>query len=227
MKKTLLTILLFCLVLFPIKGIASEKYYKESNTSNFVEILEEEGMELKNKDYKETDNQVTIYVFRGIGCDFCKGFLNYLNDLSVDHGDKFKVVGFESWQNEENWALLEEVSAYMGEPADGVPYIIIGESVIPGYIADFNEEILATIEYQYEQDVDDRYDVFEEMQSEITKQKVLNVLSIIGKVVLILVIALAFILYFRCENKKLHKELQDLKLEVEKLNKSLSKTSKK
>ncbi|UKI57698.1 MAG: hypothetical protein L6V81_10410 [Clostridium sp.] len=53
----------------------------------------------------------------------------------------FKLVSFESWYNDENSNLLTEISTFMGEPATGVPYIIIGDKVFGGYTDSYDENI--------------------------------------------------------------------------------------
>ena len=159
MKKNyiLLTILLVFVSLFLTGCGEEELYYKDYKYKNFKETLEEEGIELENKDYKETDDQAIIYLFRGKGCGFCRAFITYLNTLTADseYGKKFRVVSFEVWNDAENNAFMKEVANKTGEAAGGVPYIIIGEKVFPGYIADWNEDIKKAIDKEYKNNKND------------------------------------------------------------------------
>ena len=57
----------------------------------------------------------------------------------------------------------------MGSAAGGVPYIVIGDKVFPGYADSYNEDIKAAIDELY--DSKDRYDVFEEYNKAVDKAK--------------------------------------------------------
>ena len=46
-----------------------------------ISPLEAEKITPKLDNYKETDDQITIYVFRGQNCQYCQKFLNYVNRL--------------------------------------------------------------------------------------------------------------------------------------------------
>ena len=43
--------------------------------SDNPELLKAKEIELAYPDYKETDDQITIYMFRGTGCTYCRSFL--------------------------------------------------------------------------------------------------------------------------------------------------------
>ncbi len=161
-NKFLVSILLFAsiLMMFPYR-INASTYYDGHETLNFKEALAAEGIELANKDYAETDDQAIIYLFRGQGCGFCRSFLNFLNSISKEYGKYFKVVSFEVWNDSANNELMNEVATFTGEPAEGVPYIVIGDKVFGGYISDFDEDIKNQIMAQYD---DDSYDVFKELK---------------------------------------------------------------
>ena len=128
MKKRLL-IFLLVLSLLPMKVFA-KSMIDDYNTKNFVETLEAEDMKIENKDYKETDDQAIIYLFRGDGCGYCRAFLTFLNSISKEYGKYFKVISFEVWGDSNNSALLEKVPLVTNQAAGGVPYIIIGEKCL-------------------------------------------------------------------------------------------------
>lgn len=222
MKKVLLAILSLGLILLPIKSVkAEEKYYDEKNTLNLIEVLEEEKIELKNKDYKESDDQVTIYLFRGLGCDYCRAFLKFLNEISVEHGDKFKLVSFETWYNEENAMLMDEISTFLELPADGVPYIIIGEQVIPGYVEDYDEDIVSTIlgEYEAKNNNNKNNDVFYKYEKELKAQARAEMFKKIWSVAQVFVYVGIIVLFVYFQNRSIKKELKEIKQELAKLNK--------
>ena len=162
MKKRLI-IFLLVIALLPLKVFA-KSMVDDYETKNFKETLEAEGMTLENKDYKETDDQAIIYMFRGDGCGYCRAFLTFLNSISKEYGKYFKLVSFEVWSNSENSALLNKVPLVTNEAAGGVPYIIIGDKVFAGYAESYNEGIKKAIMAQYD---DPSYDVFEKLDERL------------------------------------------------------------
>ena len=153
MKKILVTLFVMCMMIFPMITNAAEELTKvnldDYNTMGLIETLESEEIKVKFKDYKETDDQVTVYLFRGTGCAYCRAFLNFLNDLEPEYYNKIKLVSFDAWYDEASSILLGNISQYLGEDAGGVPYIIIGEQVFPGYAETYNDGIKAAIDEQY------------------------------------------------------------------------------
>lgn len=76
-----------------------------------------------------TDHEkVTIYIFRGNGCGFCKKALTYFNEVADTYKDYFEVKTFEVWNNSNNSTLMNAVAEKMGDKLGGVPYIVIGDS---------------------------------------------------------------------------------------------------
>lgn len=168
-RKILLLVLFLGMLVLPIKSFA-KTYYEDYKTLDLVGTLGEEEIELINKEYTETDDQAVIYLFRGKGCHYCQGFLNFINSLTVEYGKYFKVVSFESWYDVANGELLETISEYLEQPAGGVPYIIIGEHVFGGYAEDFNEEIKAAIMEEYENK--NANDVFVKYEKHLKSEKI-------------------------------------------------------
>ena len=168
MKKILGVLLGLCFMFLPMFVNAETKQkvdISKYNTMNFTETLADEEIELKYTDYKESDDQVTIYLFRGKGCGYCRSFLNFLNDNAEEYGKYFKVVSFESWYDEDNSNLLDNISSYLGQPAQGVPFIIIGDQVYPGYASSYDDSIKSNLTALYEAQED--YDVFQDYNESI------------------------------------------------------------
>ena len=153
MKKMLVTLFVMCMTIFPMITNAAEELEKVDlanyKTMGLIETLESEEIKVKLDGYKETDDQVTVYLFRGSGCAYCKAFLNFLNDLPAEYYNKIKLVSFDAWYDEASAMLLTNISEYLGEEAGGVPYIIIGKEVFPGYAETYNDGIKAAIDNQY------------------------------------------------------------------------------
>ena len=172
MKKLLLVILSAIVLIGRVNAVTSDDEkinLSDYQTLNFKEILKEEDIKEDFKSYSEDDKQITIYMFRGNGCGYCRNFLTFLNSITNEYGKYFKVVGFEVWSNEDNSKLLDKVSSFMGSEAGGVPYIIIGDKVFPGYAESYDEDIKTAIKELY--DSEEKYDVFEEYNKAIDKAK--------------------------------------------------------
>lgn len=159
MKKFLLIILM--IVAFIPLSARADKYYDGYNTLDFKAALAEEGIKLENSSYKETDDQVIIYLFRGKGCGFCRKFLTFLSSISKDYGKYFKVVSFEVWNDVKNNELLNKMPNVTGVKAEGVPYVIIGSKVFDGYSESYDEDIKAQIMSEYKNKSED---VFEKLK---------------------------------------------------------------
>ena len=146
--------------------LPSLAFASEYVTENFEEALTEESIEHDLKDYKESEDKINIYLFRGHKCGFCNRFLTFLYNNVEEYGKYFNLVSYEIFNDPKNSRLLDDVSKFMdGKSATGVPYIVIGDTTFGG----FNEStdgdaIKAKIKELYESK--DRYDVFEEMVKE-------------------------------------------------------------
>lgn len=167
--KKFITTLLVCLTILPLTISASEKKYE---TMNLKEVLTAEEIEHNLSNYKETDDQITIYLFRGDGCGYCKSFLTYLNSIVDEYGKYFKLVSYEVWTNAENAELMQSAAEILGDQANGVPYIVIGDQSFLGYSSNYNEAIESAIMDLYESD--DRYDILEEVEKKAKEEEKAN-----------------------------------------------------
>lgn len=225
------------LVLVLVLGLAMPLYTKAATKSlNLKEALQEEQIELDKafENYKETDDQAIIYLFRGNGCGFCRAFLTFLNSIVGEYGKYFKVISYEVWYDQENNALLDSVSKYLDNPAQGVPYIVIGDKVFAGYAESYDDEIKSTIKALYDTKKDDRYDVMREMEENPNKEDRTTIKTITKNIVIATIIAtiiivgsnIAFINYKFNELKGNNnvKELKEIEpRKIEKNNKKVSK----
>ena len=94
------------------------------------------------------DKQVKVYFFRG-------------ENLEEEYGDRFEIVDYETWNNEDNYNLMQEVAKARNEEVTGVPYIIVGNKSWTGFVEDYKQEILDQINSVYSEDVNSRYDIIE------------------------------------------------------------------
>ena len=195
-----MTIMLFVI---PMRVFAST-YYDNYKTLNLVEALKEEEIELENKDYKETDDQAIIYLFRGNGCGFCRKLLTYLSSISKEYGKYFKVVSFEVWNDAENNSLMQKVAGVTGVAAQGVPYYIIGDETFDGYAESYNDRIINAIMKEYNEP-DPNADVFnklDEKENSTTKSSGTDTFAIIFWNLVIVGVGAGLVIYFNDKNKK-------------------------
>ena len=160
--KKLLILLLMVLFVLPTTALAEEKTY---NTLNLDEALTEEEIEHDFSNYEENDDQITIYMFRGKGCGYCKKFLTYINSIVDEYGKYFKVQTYEVWYDKDNAELMKEVAGFLNESAEGVPFVIIGDKTFNGYTESYNEDIKDAIKKLYDTKKEDRYDVMKEYKN--------------------------------------------------------------
>ena len=181
--------------------ISAKTYYDEYNTMNFKETLLSEGMEIENKDYVETDNQVIIYLFRGSGCGFCARLLSYLNSISTEYGKYFKVVSFEVWNDTRNSALLNKMPSVTNVAAQGVPYYIIGEKVFDGYNETYNQKIIDAIMDEYKNPTEDIFSKLEKSEKKANSGET-DTFAIIFWNLIFIIIASGVNIYLNNKNKK-------------------------
>lgn len=220
--KNLILILLISLVAgVPITSVVAESIDLSKYTGkNLEEVFKEENISYDFSNYKESDEQITIYLFRGSGCAYCSKFLNYLADTLLDeYGKYFKVVSYEVWYDSSNAELMSKVANFMGDNANGVPYIIIGDKTFLGYSETMNSEIQTAITDLYNSK--DRYDVFEEMQKTKTDANTsINTMAVIICSIVVVAISDFIIIYNNNKNKDaLLKEIEDLKIALKKQKK--------
>lgn len=206
------------LLLIPFNVSASEKSYV---TKNLEETFAEEEQLYKDSEepftydlssYTESDNQITIYLFRGKGCGYCKRFLTFLNSIVPEYGKYFKLESYEVWYDNSNSKLLDKVSSFLDEDAGGVPYIIIGDQVFPGYASVYDDSIKQAIVNLYNST--DRYDVFEEMakaEAEANKSSNGNTITIViwSCVFTIVGVGISVMYIYRC-NQNMEAKLKDM-----------------
>ncbi len=229
--KNKFLIIAICLLMIPISVFAKEGEGagKGFESNNLVNTLKAEEMDPQFSNYSENDDQITIYMFRGQGCGVCRNFLNYLNSITEEHGYKFKLVSyaitFYGDNHPENTNLVDVVSNYLGQEAGGgVPYIIIGSEVFPGYAADWNDDILNAIDSLYKSE--DRYDVFDAMREEgykfnedgtidlpnTSNKGVSSVLVIVWNLIFTTISTIIIVVVMYIQNKKLNMRLDGLKI---------------
>ena len=241
MKQKLMTLLaiITLILLMPISAKANQ--IDENTTStNLEETLKLAGMELKNENYKETDDQITIYMFRSSACEHAKAVLEYLNSISDEYGKYFKLRAYDVEQKE-NMDFYNEIADFVKQEMRGVPFYIIGETKYLGFNKEEQDVIAETIKKEYNKK--NRYDVVKEMKkqndktsdkteekptqkkSSITKKEIITIISL--SLGLIILITAAIILNKKkISNKKIKIEDKLKEQRKEKKKKNFSKQGK-
>ena len=224
MKKLICLLVAMVIAIMPLSAKALEdlSYY---NTNDLAGTLNAEGLDIQFSNYSENDKQVTVYLFWRYGCHYCEGFLNYLNSIADKQGQYFKLVSFEVSEDSNNSALLDEVGEFLDADTSGVPFAIIGKTVVPGYDEEWNDSILNAIMTEYEST--NRYDVFQEMkkaQDEELRKNRLNTLEpVLYNFIIIAIATIVIILYIRKQNNNIQDRLDTI---YEKLGISLEEDKK-
>ena len=107
----------------------------------------------------EGSNKVNVYLFRGEGCPHCQEAEEWFKSIEGEYGEYFQVVDYETWNNEDNAALMQDVAEARGEEAEGVPYIIIGNKSWNGFAESYEGEIIDQIKAEFAKNPEDRYDI--------------------------------------------------------------------
>lgn len=97
-----------------------------------------------------SNEKITVHIFRGEGCGYCKAALSFFDSIEEEYGKYYELEEHEVWYDEDNATLMSNVASYFNEEVNGVPYIIIGDKTFQGYTESYNDEIKQAIKDAYE-----------------------------------------------------------------------------
>lgn len=97
-----------------------------------------------------SNEKITVHIFRGEGCGYCKAALSFFDSIKEEYGQYYELEEHEVWYDEDNATLMSNVAAYFNEEVNGVPYIIIGDKTFQGYTESYNDEIKQAIKDAYD-----------------------------------------------------------------------------
>lgn len=195
MKKITMFILGLFMVLTPVTVCA------DTQAKNFEETFKEAKIEMSIDDYKETDDQITIYLFWWTGCGHCHNELEYLNEILGEYKDKIKLRAYEI-QNSDNSELRKKVGDYFNVNGSGVPLLIVGENTFYGFPDEYKEKIKTAIDNEYS--AEEKFDLFkalEEGKKSTAEEKKSNIGLYIFAGVMIAGI-LGFVIYITVKGNK-------------------------
>lgn len=155
MRKILTIISITILTIIPYSLNA------EIKSEGLIESLQKEEIEVKCPDYKETEEQAIIYLFKQYGEEKSINFLNYLNDICEEYGQFFKLKSYEVYTNEDNRILFSNVIDYLKSQTSTVPFMVIGDSYFITFNEKNQENVLKTFLRLYQ--MEDKPDKVEEV----------------------------------------------------------------
>ena len=87
----------------------------------------------------KADKVINLHLFYGDGCPHCAQEEEFLDDYLKEEKD-INLIKYEVWDNKDNQELLAKVQDELNERSSGVPYLVIGDKVIVGYIGGITDE---------------------------------------------------------------------------------------
>ena len=99
----------------------------------------------------KADNKINLYLFYGDGCPHCAEEEKFLNKY-LEEEPNVKLIKYEVWHSEENRKFLIEVQNKLNNHENGVPYLIIGDKVIVGFLNGNTDEKIKKYVNEYKKD---------------------------------------------------------------------------
>lgn len=94
-----------------------------------------------------SDKELNIYLFYGDGCPHCAEEEEWFNTY-LKKNKNIKIHKYEVWYDKENQEKYSKVHEILNDTSNGIPYLIIGETVITGFDKDLTpERIRNAVEY--------------------------------------------------------------------------------
>ncbi len=98
-------------------------------------------------DLNSNPDKLTIYFFWGDGCPHCAEEKPFLEELEEKYGGDIEVKMFETYYDQVNQQLFQEVANAYGIQVQGVPTTFIGDKNWVGYADYMGEEIEDYVKY--------------------------------------------------------------------------------
>lgn len=99
---------------------------------------------------KTEQEKINLYLFYGKSCSYCHEFIEYfLDNYKEEYKDYFQIVAYETWYNDKNDYLVNDVKAKVGIYDEGVPFIIVGDKYYDGFMDEYGEDIIKSALTKY------------------------------------------------------------------------------
>ena len=94
---------------------------------------------------------IKAYLFYGDGCPHCADEERFFEEY-LEENDDVELVRYEVWKNAENRELLSKVQDKLNNHKTGVPFLVIGDTVLLGYTEGITDENIKGIIEEYRSD---------------------------------------------------------------------------
>lgn len=91
--------------------------------------------------FADEKKDLDIYLFYGHGCPHCADEEKFLNKYLKEH-ENVHLHKYEVWEHEDNVTKWKETQKILNITASGVPYLVIGDKVVQGFMEDYTEELI-------------------------------------------------------------------------------------
>ena len=96
----------------------------------------------------KAESKYNIYLFYGDKCPHCASEEEFLDKYLEDHKD-VELVKYEVWNSSENRELLVKVQNELNNHTSGVPYLVVGDEVIIGYLDGITDTTIENVIDEY------------------------------------------------------------------------------
>ena len=139
---------------------------------------------------------IHVIIFHGETCPHCQEALEWFDSIEEEYGQYFDLEKYEVWNDQENSELMSKVANYLGEEAEGVPYIIIGTKTFSGFAQSMSQDIIDAIMTEYNKNVEERINVVTNVKGNIPlDEKTDNTATIVF--IIAVVVIVAFVIFAR------------------------------
>lgn len=87
---------------------------------------------------KISAKEVNVYIFYGKECPHCEAALKYLT--SIEKKYDLNIVKYEVWHDTKNQEIMKDIGEYLDFNVRGVPFVIIDNTPISGFMENNTEE---------------------------------------------------------------------------------------
>lgn len=154
MDNKVLKYFLIFIALFIVVIVALAFY----DNATKVKVLKEDHL----SDVTFDENKKNIYIFWGNGCAHCEDLKEFLETNTELWESDYQIFSFETWKDEENQNLMDNLMEFLGRENEGTPTVLIGEEVLVGFGTSDEEKYKEVLETEKDSD----YDAIKGYQSE-------------------------------------------------------------
>ena len=133
----LLTLALACLIAawVAIGGLTAYDAHDAAVGDQYSDRLTPDGV-LDAIGKTRASGTVPVVIFWGDGCKHCAAEMQTLRKLAKERPGEFMLLGMETWQDDGNATVRDDVERALGLKTGKVPLLIVGGSVFQGYDED-------------------------------------------------------------------------------------------